>query len=85
MTRYPVPISKPGFPTGSLMITMDKNGMIWECMMGQAQIAMLDPKTEKVSIYLAPDWDKADTRFTNGRRPAFERRWEIVDQDQWWP
>jgi len=25
---------------------------------------MLDPKTEKVSIYLAPDWDKADTRFT---------------------
>jgi streptogramin lyase len=64
VTRYPVPISKPGFPTGSLMITMDKDGNIWECMMGQAQIAMLDPKTEKVSIYLAPDWDKADTRFT---------------------
>src|SRR5258708_7346756 len=64
VTRYPVPISKPGFPTGSLMITMDKEGNIWEGMMGQAQIAMLDPKTEKVSIYLAPDWNKADTRFT---------------------
>jgi len=64
VTRYPVPISKPGFPTGSLMLTMDKDGNIWEGMMGQAQIAMLDPKTEKVSIYLAPDWDKADTRFT---------------------
>lgn len=64
VTRYPVPISKPGFPTGGLMITMDKDGNIWEGMMGQAQIAMLDPKTEKVSIYLAPDWDKADTRFT---------------------
>lgn len=64
VTRYPVPVSKPGFPTGSLMITMDKDGNIWEGMMGQAQIAMLDPKTEKVSIYLAPDWDKADTRFT---------------------
>jgi virginiamycin B lyase len=64
VARYPVPISKPGFPTGGLMITMDKDGNIWEGMMGQAQIAKLDPKTEKVSIYLAPDWDKGDTRFT---------------------
>ena len=32
VTRYPVPISKPGFPTGSLMITMDKDGNIWEGM-----------------------------------------------------
>jgi len=62
--QYPVPLSKPGFPTGSLMITMDKDGNIWEAMMGQAQIAMLNVKTEKVSIYLAPDWDKGDTRFT---------------------
>ncbi len=64
VTRYPVPLSKPGFPTGSLMITMDKDGNIWEAMMGQAQIAKLDPRTEKVSIYLAPDWNKGDTRFT---------------------
>jgi virginiamycin B lyase len=64
VTRYPVPISKPGFPTGALMITMDGDGNIWEAMMGQAQIAKLDPRTEKVSIYLAPDWNKADTRFT---------------------
>src|SRR5882757_6679197 len=64
VTRYPVPVSKPGFPTGGLMVTMDEDGNIWEAMMGQAQIAMLDPKTEKVSIYLAPDWDKVDTRFT---------------------
>jgi len=64
VTRYPVPVSKPGFPTGGLMITMDKDGNIWEAMMGQAQIAKLDPKTEQVSIYLAPDWDKGDTRFT---------------------
>ena len=64
VTRYPVPVSKPGFPTGGLMVTMDKDGHIWEAMMGQAQIAELDPKTEKVSIYLAPDWDKGDKRFT---------------------
>ncbi len=64
VARYPVPVSKPGFPTGGLMITMDKDGNIWEAMMGQAQIAKLDMKTEKVSIYLAPDWDKGDTRFT---------------------
>src|ERR1700730_16555344 len=64
VTRYPVPVSKPGFPTGGLMVTMDKDGNIWQAMMGQAQIAELDPKTEKVSIYLAPDWDKGDKRFT---------------------
>jgi streptogramin lyase len=64
VTHFPVPLSRPGLPTGGLMITMDQDGNIWEAMMGQAQIAMLDPKTEKVSIYLAPDWDKGDTRFT---------------------
>ena len=64
VTRFPVPVSKPGFPTGGLMITMDKDGNVWEGMMGQAQIAKLDPKTEKVSIYMAPDWDKGDTRLT---------------------
>jgi virginiamycin B lyase len=64
VTRYPVPVSKPGFPTGSLMITMDKDGNVWEGMMGQAQIAKLDPKTGRVQVFLAPDWDKGDTRFT---------------------
>jgi len=62
--KYPVPISKPGYPTGGLMITMDKDGHIWEAMMGQTQFAELDPKTEKVSVYLAPDFDKGDTRST---------------------
>jgi streptogramin lyase len=64
VTRYPVPISKPGFPTGGLMITMDKDGNIWEAMMGQSEIAELNPKTGKMSTYLAPDWNKVDTRFT---------------------
>jgi len=64
VTHYPVPVSKPGFPTGGIMITMDKDGNIWEGMMGQAQIAKLDPKTEQVSVYLAPDWNKGDTRVT---------------------
>ena len=64
VTHYPVPVSKPGFPTGGIMITMDKDGHVWEGMMGQAQIAELDPKTGKVSVYLAPHWDKGDTRFT---------------------
>jgi streptogramin lyase len=64
VTQYSVPISKPGFPTGGLMITQDRDGNIWQGMMGQAQIAKLDVKTGKVSILLAPDWDKGDTRFT---------------------
>jgi virginiamycin B lyase len=64
VTHYPVPVSKPGFPTGGIMITMDKDGHVWEGMMGQAQIAELDPKTGQVSVYLAPDWQKGDTRVT---------------------
>jgi virginiamycin B lyase len=64
VTRYPVPVSKPGFSKGGLMVTMDKDGHIWEAMMEQATIAELDPKTGKVSVYLAPHWDKGDTRFT---------------------
>ena len=64
VTHYPVPVSKPGFPTGGIMITMDRDGHVWEGMMGQAQIAELDPKTGQVSVYLAPDWQKGDTRVT---------------------
>ena len=64
VTQYPVPVSKPGFPTGSLMVTMDKDGNIWQAQMGQAQIAKLNTKTGEVSVLLAPDWDKGDTRFT---------------------
>src|SRR5215469_9172121 len=64
VTRYPVPVTKPGFPTGGLMVTIDKDGHIWQAMMEQAAIAELDPKTGKVSTYLAPHWDKGDTRFT---------------------
>ena len=59
-----MPVSKPGFPTGSLMVTMDKDGNIWQAQMGQAQIAKLNTKTGEVSVLLAPDWDKGDTRFT---------------------
>ena len=64
VTQYPVPLGKPGFPTGSLMITQDKNGMIWEAMMGQAEIARLDPKTGQVATFMTPDWKVGDTRFT---------------------
>jgi virginiamycin B lyase len=64
VTRYPVPIAKPGFPTGSLMITRDRDGNFWECMMGQAEIAKLDPKTGKVSTFVGPNWNKGDARFT---------------------
>ena len=65
VTRYPVPMSKPGFPTGGLMITMDKDGNIWEAMMGQAEIAELDPKTGK-GLHLI--WRPIGTKTTRGSR-----------------
>jgi streptogramin lyase len=64
VTRYSVPIAKPGYATGSLMITMDRDGNIWQGMMAQAELAKLDPKTGKMTTFLAPNWDQGDARFT---------------------
>jgi hypothetical protein len=42
-------------------------------MMGQAEIAELDPKTGKVSTYLAAQLGKGRHAVHPDRRPAFER------------
>ena len=62
VTRYPVPIAKPGFPTGGLMVTMDKDGNIWEAMMGQAR----SPSSTRRPGRSPPTWRPIGKRTTCG-------------------
>ena len=64
VTRYPVPLSKPGFPTGSLMITMDKDGNIWEAGDGAGANRQARPEDGKGLHFSSPDVVGGDTRFT---------------------
>jgi virginiamycin B lyase len=53
-SEYPVPLLKPGFPTGSLDMESDQDGNFWLAMMFQAGIAKFDPKQEKLQIFPIP-------------------------------
>jgi streptogramin lyase len=51
VTEYPLPLLKPGAPTGALDLEFDPSGNPWVAMMYQQAIAKLDRKTGKVTAY----------------------------------
>ncbi len=51
VTEYPLPLLKPGAPTGSLDLEFDPSGNPWVAMMYQQAVATLDRKTGKVTTY----------------------------------
>jgi virginiamycin B lyase len=51
VTEYPLPLLKPGAPTGSLDLEFDPSGNPWVAMMYQQAVATLDRKTGKVTAY----------------------------------
>src|SRR3984893_6537836 len=53
-TEYPIPVMKPGFPTGSLELQLDKDENPWLAMMYQGGLAEFDRKTEKVQVFPLP-------------------------------
>src|SRR5262249_5670805 len=62
--EYAVPTLKPGFPTGSLDLGIDKEGSLWLGMMYQAGIAKFDPKTEKFQVWqLPPERNKDNSQL----------------------
>ena len=64
VTQYPIPMSKPDFPVGTLNLEMDKAGNLWVGVMYQASIVKFDPKTEKFQQWVMPkEWqtDNAQT------------------------
>jgi streptogramin lyase len=53
-TEYPIPVMKPGFPTGALELQLDKDENPWLAMMYQGGLAKFDRKTEKVQVFPLP-------------------------------
>lgn len=54
VTEYPIPLVKPGFPTGSLELHLDEDENVWLSMMFQGGIAKFDQKTEKFQAFPLP-------------------------------
>ncbi len=58
VTEFPIDLSKPGFPTGSLALRTDREGNLWLGNMYQATIVRFDRKTTKFTTWkLPPDRD----------------------------
>jgi len=53
-TEYPVPLLKPGSPTGILALRFDEEENLWMGMQFQAGIAKFDQKTEKFQTWSLP-------------------------------
>ena len=51
---YPIPVLKPGFPTGTLDLEPDRDGNYWLAMMYQAGIARFDRKTATFRTWPVP-------------------------------
>lgn len=51
---YPLPMVKPGFPTGTLDLESDPSGNLWVSMMYQTGVARFDTKTKKFTVYPIP-------------------------------
>jgi streptogramin lyase len=57
--EFPLPVSKPDYPLGSLDLEIDRDGNVWAGMMYQASVAKFDSKTETVQLFPIPaDWQK---------------------------
>jgi streptogramin lyase len=55
-TEYPIPVMKPGAPTGSLDVRFDRDGMVWIGSMMQGSLVKFDPKMERFESWGAPDF-----------------------------
>ena len=64
VTQYPIPVTKPGWPLGSLDLEIDRDDNVWLGMMYQASIARFDQKTETFKMYSIPkEWDSEGAQF----------------------
>jgi streptogramin lyase len=53
-TEFPVPVLKPGSPTGELALRSDQDGNLWIGMMYQGGFSKFDRKTEKFQTWSLP-------------------------------
>jgi streptogramin lyase len=65
VTEFPIPESKPGFPTGSLGLRADRDGNLWLGNMYQATIVKFDRKTQKFTLWKLPAEQNIDAAQVN--------------------
>jgi len=63
--EFPIPVVKPGFPTGLLGLRADREGNLWLGNMYQAQIARFDRKTQKFTYWQLPAEQNIDAAQVN--------------------
>jgi streptogramin lyase len=78
-TEYPVPMHKPGYPTGFLGLRVDKAGDLWLGNMYQATIVKFDRKTETFKYWTLPEEQNIDSAQVNMVSPQFSH----VDGKVW--
>jgi virginiamycin B lyase len=59
-TEYPIPITKPGAPAGSLDLVFDKQGNIWMGTMFQGSLAKFDRATRTFQTWGSPGFRDRD-------------------------
>jgi virginiamycin B lyase len=64
-TEYPIPVHKPGYPTGSLGLRTDKAGDLWLGNMYQAAIVKFERKTETFKFWQLPAEQNIDAAQVN--------------------
>jgi virginiamycin B lyase len=64
-TEYPLPLHKPGFPTGSLGLRADKAGDLWLGNMYQATIVKFERKSETFKFWQLPPEQNIDAAQVN--------------------
>jgi len=65
VVEFPMPESKPGFPTGSLGLRSDRDGNLWLGNMYQATIFKFDRKTQKFASWKLPPEQNIDAAQVN--------------------
>ena len=64
VVEYPLPITKPGAPVGSLDLVFDKQGHIWMGTMFQGSLAKFDRKTKTFQTWGSPTFlDRDEARI----------------------
>jgi streptogramin lyase len=71
VTEFPIPLAKPGFPTGALGLRADRDGNLWLGNMYQAQIAKFDRKTRKFTLWKLPPEQNIDAAQVNMVSPQY--------------
>jgi virginiamycin B lyase len=64
-SEYPLPLQKPGFPTGSLGLRTDKAGDLWLGNMYQATMVKFDRKSEAFKFFPLPPEQNIDAAQVN--------------------